>query len=81
MKVIDSLKNARIVTSDENFIHVEFVSPLFKFVDDVEFLLEENSQTVQLKSASRVGSYDFGANRKRMDLIRDLYEEGIKNGE
>jgi len=78
LKVLDSLKGAHVVTSDEHYIHAEFMSPIFKFVDDVEFLIDENTQTIQLKSASRVGSYDFGANRKRITKIRDLFEEGIK---
>lgn len=76
--MLDSLKSARVVTSDEQYIRAEFVSPMFKFVDDVEFLIDESTQTVHLKSASRMGSYDFGANRKRMNLIRDLYNVRTK---
>jgi uncharacterized protein (DUF1499 family) len=78
LKILGSLKGAQVMTSDENYIHAEFVSPVFKFVDDVEFVVEENTQTIQLKSASRVGSYDFGANRRRITKIRDLFEEGVK---
>ena len=75
LKILGSLENAHIVTSDEQYIHAEFGSPVFKFVDDVVFLIDENTGTIQLKSASRVGSYDFGVNRKRIKMIRDLFEE------
>ena len=78
LKVLDSLKGAHVVTSDEHYIHAEFMTSIFKFVDDVELLIDENTQTIQLKSASRVGSYDFGTNRKRLNKIRDLYEEEIE---
>jgi len=81
LKLLNSLKGAHVVTSDDHYIHAEFVSPVFKFVDDVEFSIDENTQKIQLKSASRVGSYDFGANRKRITTIRDLFAKGIKNGE
>ena len=77
--LLESMKNVRIVTSDDQYIHAEFTTPIFKFVDDVEFLVDERSQTIQLKSASRVGSYDFGANRKRIDNIRALFEEQSNN--
>ena len=78
LKVLNSLKGAHVVTSEERYIHAEFVSPIFKFVDDVEFVLEDDTKTIQFKSASRVGSYDFGANRKRIERIRELFEIGIK---
>lgn len=78
LKLLNSLEGAQVLTSDEQYIHAEFVSPIFKFIDDVEFVVEENSRTIQLKSASRVGTYDFGANRKRITRIRDLFEEEIK---
>ena len=73
LDVLGSLKGAHIIISDGDYIHAEFVSSLFKFTDDVEFLIDESTQTIQLKSASRAGSYDFGVNRKRVNLIRDLY--------
>ncbi len=73
--LLESMKNVRIVSSDDHYIHAEFTSPILKFVDDVEFLADEKSQAIQLKSASRVGSYDFGANRNRINHIRALFEE------
>ncbi|MFK7778444.1 MAG: DUF1499 domain-containing protein, partial [Gimesia sp.] len=51
----------------------EFRSLCFRFVDDVEFLIDSGQNMIQVRSASRVGHSDFGANRKRIESIRRLY--------
>jgi uncharacterized protein (DUF1499 family) len=58
---------------DENYLHFEFESGLFRFVDDVEFFV--SSEGIQMRSASRVGHSDLGANRKRIDKIVELFEK------
>lgn len=75
LDVIKSLKKTRIVESDALYIHAEFVSSFFKFVDDVEFLIDVQSQTIQVRSASRRGYFDFGVNRNRIETIRNLFNQ------
>jgi uncharacterized protein (DUF1499 family) len=60
----------KVVTVKDNYIHAEFHSRLFGFVDDVEFSFDDDQKTIHLRSASRTGYYDFGVNRKRMERIR-----------
>lgn len=67
-------RDAVIVTNADNYMHAEFTSTLFRFVDDVEFLLESASNHIQVRSSSRVGKSDFGANRKRIESIRSEFE-------
>jgi uncharacterized protein (DUF1499 family) len=67
--VISSRPRTKIVTEKGNYLHVEFVSALFRFVDDVEFLIDESNGKIDFRSASRVGYGDLGANRKRMKAI------------
>ncbi|HJT19346.1 MAG TPA: DUF1499 domain-containing protein [Nitrospira sp.] len=50
---------------------------MFRFVDDVEFLFEEDTKTVHFRSASRIGYGDFGVNRRRMEEIRSLIQGRI----
>lgn len=69
-----SLARTRLVEEDETYMHFEFTSLLLRFVDDVEFLFDEEAQTVHFRSASRVGYSDFGVNRRRMEEIRTLVE-------
>ena len=41
LKVIESMPRAEIATDKKNFLHVEFTSKIFRFVDDVEFYFNE----------------------------------------
>lgn len=68
--VIRSMKRSRIVTVEDSYIHAEFTSAIFRFVDDVEFYLDDTTKTIHMRSASRVGKSDFGVNRKRMENLR-----------
>jgi uncharacterized protein (DUF1499 family) len=40
----------------------------------VEFLLDQPAGVIQMRSASRLGSKDFGANRKRLEAIRQRFD-------
>ena len=71
VSAIRTVKRAKIVTLENNYIHTEFTSALFRFVDDGEFYLDEAAHVIHMRSASRLGYSDLGANRKRMESIRD----------
>ncbi|KAI5647357.1 hypothetical protein M9H77_33362 [Catharanthus roseus] len=61
----------RIVEQRDDYIRVEYESPIFGFVDDVEFWFPPgNKPLVQYRSASRLGNFDFDANRKRVKALR-----------
>jgi uncharacterized protein (DUF1499 family) len=72
-EVLRQQKRTRIVTETTNYLHVEFRSAVFRFVDDVEFLVED--KVIQVRSASRVGYSDLGVNRKRIEAIRKQFDE------
>jgi len=57
----------------DNYLWATFRSPLFGFVDDVEFLIDLESQQIHIRSASRVGRSDFSANRKRIEALRQAF--------
>lgn len=69
-KVIEEMKGARVAKEESGYLHAEFRSSLFGFVDDVEFRMDEASQRIDVRSASRTGYYDFGVNRRRVEEIR-----------
>lgn len=56
-------------TSD-GYLAANFSSQLFRFVDDVEFRVDPENDKVHVRSASRVGHSDLGANRERVERIR-----------
>ncbi len=72
--IIEALPRTRIVTRTDSYLHAEFKSRLFGFVDDVEFYAPEGDEVVHFRSASRLGYSDLGANRARMEDIRAKYE-------
>lgn len=67
LSVLDTM-GAVIVTHQDRYIRTEFTSSLMRFVDDVEFYIEDSG--IQVRSASRLGHSDFDANRKRIESIR-----------
>ena len=54
----------------DNYLHVECRSFWFRFVDDVEFLIDPEQKLIQFRSASRVGYSDLGVNRRRMETLQ-----------
>lgn len=63
-----------LVAEDEDYLHYEFTSLLLRFIDDVEFVFDEEAKTIHFRSASRTGYGDLGVNRRRMEEIRTLIE-------
>ena len=71
--VIQGMKRSKIVTVTDQYIHAEFTSAFFRFVDDVEFYFDDVSKTLHVRSASRIGHSDFGVNRKRIEELRSRF--------
>ena len=76
--LIQSMNRVKIVTVTKDYIHVEFFSRIFRFVDDVKFLFEEQNKRIHLRSASRVGYFDLGVNRKRIEKIRLKFMDSLQ---
>jgi uncharacterized protein (DUF1499 family) len=77
LKVISAMPRTHIVRDEETYLHVEFTSGVFRFVDDVEFFFDEEFKRIDVRSASRVGYWDMGANRKRIEEIRRMMGQGV----
>jgi uncharacterized protein (DUF1499 family) len=69
-RTIAGMKRVRVVAREANYWRAEFTSALWRFVDDVEFLFDDNTKRIDIRSASRVGYSDLGVNRRRMEEIR-----------
>ena len=77
LKTLDEFSRVKVIEAQSNYIHAEFTSMIFRFVDDVEFYFpsgESGVVRVDIRSASRVGRSDLGVNRKRMEAIRGKIE-------
>jgi len=67
---IASMPRWTIVTATDNYIHVECKSRIFRFIDDLELYFNSSNGIISIRSASRVGYSDFGANRRRVEFLR-----------
>jgi uncharacterized protein (DUF1499 family) len=74
-ETVSQLPRTRVATRSADYLHVEFTSLVFRFVDDVEFHLRAQDRLIAVRSASRVGRSDLGVNGKRVEHIRTLLEQ------
>lgn len=51
-------------------LQATYTSRLFRYVDDVQFTWQDGATVADVRSASRVGHSDMGANRKRVEALR-----------
>lgn len=70
LAVIAAMPRSTLITDEGNYLHFEFRSRIFRFVDDVQFLIDDDTMTIHFRSAARLGRGDMGVNRTRMEEIR-----------
>lgn len=73
--VLSSMEDADIIMETDHYLYAEFTSKTMRFVDDVEFYLDEENRLLNFRSASRLGYGDFGVNRKRIESIRSAIQK------
>jgi len=62
----------RITSETDILVQAEFRTRLFKFTDDMMVKIDKNDGILRIRSSSRVGKSDLGANRKRVEALRQL---------
>jgi len=65
----------KVTKKSPSYIRAEYSSSVFKFIDDVEFFIDDKEKTIHLRSASRSGYYDLGVNKKRIGDIKFKYHQ------
>jgi uncharacterized protein (DUF1499 family) len=77
-RMIEATPDTRIVQATPDYLAAEFTTGRLRFTDDVEFVLRPQQKEIAVRSASRFGYYDFGANRDRVEALRaKLREKGV----
>ena len=71
---LGQLPGTRVVAETGPYLAAESRTGLFGFVDDVEVLIDEAAGELHVRSASRMGHSDLGANEKRVARLRELFE-------
>ena len=79
-RVIDTLAGAKLVSAEDGYLHVECRSRLFGFIDDIEFYLPPEEGRIEMRSAARLGYWDLGVNRRRLETIRAAFQAARGGG-
>ena len=79
--ILEDERRCTIITLDQDYVHAEFRTLVFRFVDDVEFYFPAGADVIHVRSASRVGESDLGVNRARVTRISELFAAGVQNAD
>ncbi len=74
IKTIVRAMGGSIQAEKTDYLAATFVSPIFRFVDDLEIRIDSQQGMIHLRSASRVGRRDGGVNRKRVERLKQLFQ-------
>ena len=71
-RALNRLPRVHIATEGTDYLHAECESAVFGFVDDLELHLRSLEGVIAVRSASRLGYFDLGANRHRVERLRTM---------
>lgn len=71
---IRALSRMRIEAERADYVHAIQRSRIFGFVDDLECYLPESGGVIEVRSESRLGWYDLGVNRARVEHLRAEFD-------
>lgn len=76
---VAKLPRLKIVSSNSRYLHAVQRSKLVGFKDDIELLYHAEEQRVDIRSASRLGHYDFGVNRQRVYELHRKFKRYLES--
>ena len=59
----------RVATDRPGYLHAESRSRVFRFVDDIEIVVDGAAHVFRFRSAARLGRNDTGVNRARVERV------------
>ena len=78
IQILENTPRLKIISKEKNYVHAIATSRIMKFIDDVEIKNLNQDNIFQIKSSSRLGIYDLGVNKRRVQTLRfrliDIYD-------
>jgi uncharacterized protein (DUF1499 family) len=68
--IVQNMSGCEVVKASDDYLYATCTTKLLKFTDDLELWWDASAGAVQVRSASRLGYGDWGANRARVEAIR-----------
>ncbi len=76
--VLKAEPRATVLRDAPPYLHAQFVTRIWRFRDDTEFRYDADEGVLHVRSESRIGGSDLGANRARVERIRvALQQSGL----
>lgn len=72
------MNEADVRTRSEGYVHAVYTTPLLRFRDDFEARLDGGRDVIHVRSSSRVGRSDLGANRRRVEALRGAWSVRLR---
>jgi uncharacterized protein (DUF1499 family) len=72
--IVGAMPRAERVARHESTLDFVFTTRLFRWKDDVRFVVDGDRGVIHFRSASRTGYGDMGVNRKRMEAVRAAWD-------
>ena len=63
----------KIELESDRYLWATFSTRIFRFIDDLELRMDEENKLIHIRSSSRVGYSDMGANKKRVEIFRERF--------
>ena len=79
--LIVSLPRIEILERTDTYLRAISRTKMLGFANDLEFRLHEEQFVIHVRSASQVGIWDLGTNRRRVEEIRDQWNRLTPPGE
>jgi uncharacterized protein (DUF1499 family) len=76
-EAVATLPRSEIFDETNGYLRAECTTALMRYVDDLELQLHASTNSIAVRSASRVGYSDMGANRSRVEELRQLFESRL----
>ena len=70
----------KILTEESGYLRAVYTTPILRFKDDIEFRPAWEGKMIHLRSASRLGYWDLGVNRRRVERIRKSFSALEEHG-
>jgi uncharacterized protein (DUF1499 family) len=78
-KALSSFPRVEIVSQEGNRLKATDTSRWFGFVDDLDFVFDDENKLIHVRSASRKGYWDLGVNAKRVEKLRKAFQKELKS--
>ena len=78
IQILENTPRLKIIKKEKYYIHAVAKSRIMNFIDDIEIKNLNQDNIFQVKSSSRIGIYDLGVNKRRLQTLRfrliDIYD-------